>query len=69
MKHERSPTLIAILKNRGTASAIAKGLGVTRAAISAWREIPITRLKEVSKITGIPRNQLRPDIFEELYGE
>ena len=45
---------------------MAKSLGVTRAAISAWREIPMTRVKEVSKLTGIPIQELRPDIFGEV---
>ena len=68
MKYERSPALSQIFKKRGSASELAKSLGVTRAAISAWREVPVTRLKEVSQLTGIPREKLRPDIFDEHYG-
>jgi DNA-binding transcriptional regulator YdaS (Cro superfamily) len=50
----------------GGVSQLARLLGVRKQAIYAgWRKIPIHRIRQVSRITGIPREQLRPDIFEE----
>lgn len=40
---------------------------VDRTTILRWERgeppVPVKRLDEVERITGIPRNQLRPDIF------
>ncbi len=52
-----------IRERKGLQSALARHLGVTRQAISDWPLVPIDRLKEVEKFTGIPREKLRPDIF------
>jgi len=45
-------------------AALAKHLGVSRQAISDWPAVPIDRLKDVEAFTGIPREKLRPDIFQ-----
>jgi DNA-binding transcriptional regulator YdaS (Cro superfamily) len=42
---------------------LAKQLGITAAAISQWRRVPVTRVNDVERILGIPRERLRPDIF------
>lgn len=49
----------------GSATELARLLGVTKQAISQWglRKIPAERVVEVEKLTGIPRHELRPDIF------
>lgn len=47
----------------GSASALAEALHVTRQAISKWRKIPLERVIAVERITGVPREQLRPDVF------
>lgn len=49
----------------GTASALAEHLGLSRGAISLWKKIPAERVRAVERITGVPRAELRPD----LYGE
>lgn len=43
---------------------LARRLGITRHAVYQWRRVPIERVAEVSRITGIPRSELRPDIFD-----
>jgi DNA-binding transcriptional regulator YdaS (Cro superfamily) len=58
-----APALRKIRRTHGLQSALARHLGVTRQAISDWTAVPITRLKDVEKFTGIPREKLRPDIF------
>lgn len=48
---------------RGRISKLAAALGVTPGAISQWRTVPAERMGDVSRITGIPLKDLRPDIF------
>jgi DNA-binding transcriptional regulator YdaS (Cro superfamily) len=40
-------------------------LGVNKTTILRWekRRIPAERVSEVERVTGIPRQKLRPDIF------
>lgn len=51
-------------QERGRIALVAKGLGINPGAVSQWKEIPPTRVPAVSKITGIPRHELRPDLHE-----
>lgn len=47
---------------------IAREFNVNRATIFRWEKgepsIPVKRLPDAERITGIPRQKLRPDIFE-----
>jgi DNA-binding transcriptional regulator YdaS (Cro superfamily) len=47
---------------------LAEKLGITLQAVVQWRRVPPARLSEVSKITGIPMKELRPDLAELLAG-
>lgn len=47
----------------GSASELARQLGITRAAIPQWKQIPVRRVLEIERITGISRHELRPDIY------
>lgn len=58
----RSAALASALQAVG-AAALAKSLGVTAQAISQWRDVPALRALEVERITGVPRQTLRPDIY------
>lgn len=46
-------------------SQLAKALGITHGAVSQWRRIPAERALEIERITGIPRSELRPDLYPE----
>lgn len=49
---------------RGRRNKLAAALKVSPSAISMWNgKVPIVRLGEVSKFTGIPMQDLRPDFF------
>lgn len=52
------------VKKAGSVSALAKLIGVKPQAISQWREIPARRVPDISRLTGIPRHELRPDLWE-----
>jgi DNA-binding transcriptional regulator YdaS (Cro superfamily) len=47
----------------GTAHQFAKRIGVTPQAISQWRRVPALRVLQVEAISGVPRHELRPDIY------
>ena len=52
-----------IRAQRGLLSEVARALGLTRAAVVKWAEVPADRLVEIERITGIPREALRPDLY------
>lgn len=56
--------LLEYLKaERGRLRDLARLIGVTPAAITQWKAVPVTHLAEVSEFTGIPRETLVPDAF------
>jgi DNA-binding transcriptional regulator YdaS (Cro superfamily) len=59
---DQSPHTIAIEKAGGPA-ALGKALGCSSQAISQWKHIPVKRIVEVESLTGIPREDLRPDLY------
>lgn len=48
---------------RGLLAKVARGVGLSRAAVSLWTKVPAERVVDVERITGIPREQLRPDLY------
>lgn len=64
MRYDRDPVLIEVFRAMGSATALAKALGVTRAAVSRWERLPLRHLGTVSKLTNIPRQKLRPDLYD-----
>jgi len=63
MKQNRHPILLEAFQIYGTATKMAKALGVSRQAVSAWKRLPFKHIMQVSMETGIPREKLRPDIY------
>lgn len=49
---------------RGLIAHIARELKILPQAIHQWRQVPLDRVIEVEKATGIHRSLLRPDFFE-----
>lgn len=71
MSKRRHHALSQFRKDRNlTVDEAAAMLGVNRATMLRWEvgdpEIPVKRLEDVERITGIPRQQLRPDLFAGL---
>jgi DNA-binding transcriptional regulator YdaS (Cro superfamily) len=58
-------TLDKAIRSHGGYAEVARVLGVTRQTIYKWveRRVPAERVSEVEWLTGIPREILRPDIF------
>lgn len=51
---------------RGRVNDLAAACSVTHSAISQWKRVPSDRVLIVEKVTGIPRDELRPDLYGEL---
>ena len=50
--------------NPGRIAQMSEALGISKQAIYKWKKTPVERVREVEKITGIPREILLPDIFK-----
>ena len=48
-------------QERGLLTRIAVGLGLTVQAVHGWPVVPLERVVEVERITGVPREELRQD--------
>jgi DNA-binding transcriptional regulator YdaS (Cro superfamily) len=47
----------------GGPSALGRELGISSAAVSQWEQVPPLRVLDVERITGVPRHELRPDLY------
>lgn len=56
-------TGMAAVKDRMPLARLAREIGITRGAVAQWDRVPAERLREVSEATGLPLEQLRPDLF------
>lgn len=52
-----------VIKAAGGATKFAAALGTGRSVIYLWKQVPAERLIEIERITGVPRDKLRPDLF------
>ena len=63
----RDPVAVAALdaaiSKAGGVTNLARLLGISKAAVSAWPLVPARRVLQVEDITGISRSQLRPDLY------
>lgn len=52
-----------VAEKAGGFPALAEKLGISRAAVHQWKRIPAERVLDVESLTGIPRHELRPDLY------
>lgn len=61
------PTVADIIKRLGGPTKAAEALGISNPSVVLnWRKrqsIPADKVMAVSKLTGIPPHELRPDVF------
>lgn len=51
------------VKAAGGLSALSRGLDLDRHSIRRWNTIPAKWIIPIEHLTGVPREELRPDIF------
>lgn len=54
-------------KAMGSRTALAKAVGVSPSTITMWQvrgRIPAEKVVRVERASGVPRHQLRPDLYE-----
>lgn len=54
------------LEKSGGVAAVAKALKLTDEAVRLWRargKVPAERVVELERLSGIPREALRPDLY------
>jgi TorA maturation chaperone TorD len=48
----------------GGVAALARRIGIAQPSVSNWTKVPADRLATIEQATGIPRAELRPDLFD-----
>lgn len=61
--NDRNLALRRAIEAAGNAALLAEALGISAQAISQWAEVPPLRVLSVEKVTGVPRHELRPDLY------
>lgn len=59
----RDAGLEAAIQAAGGVGTLARGLGISQPAVSAWSRVPAERVLAVEALTGVARAQLRPDLY------
>lgn len=47
----------------GSKSELARRLNVAVQSIQQWDRIPAERVHDVERVSGVPRHELRPDLY------
>jgi len=61
---ERNQILTTVFARNGNLSNLARKLGITRQAVSKWRQIPVEHVHVIAKMSKMTPEELRPDIFD-----
>ena len=59
------PGLAEALRRIGGPRRLAAALDLSVQAVNQWRRIPPHRVIEIERLTGVPRQLLRPDLYPE----
>lgn len=54
---------LAVKAVGGSMTRLAELLDITPQAIAQWDTVPINRVVDIERATGIPRERLRPDMY------
>ena len=47
----------------GSTRKLGKKLGISGQSVHEWKQVPADRIIAVEKVTGVPRERLRPDLY------
>ena len=59
----RDKALQEAIDKAGGAARVAAVIGISRPAVSQWKRCPAERVIELSRLSGVPRSRLRPDLY------
>jgi DNA-binding transcriptional regulator YdaS (Cro superfamily) len=51
------------IERAGSQRKLARLLGITQQALAKWTSVPAHQIIAVERATGVPREQLRPDLY------
>lgn len=60
---DRTEPLQRAIAAVGGLAGLAGPLGISEQAVSQWGEVPPLRVLAVERVTGVPRHELRPDLY------
>ena len=60
----KDPVIDRVVKAAGGPTLLANALGIRAPSVYSWKKIPPARAADIEKITGIPRHELRPDLWQ-----
>lgn len=60
----RPPEMQLVVDNVKSLSWLANQLGLRRQSVAKWQRVPEEYLLQVEDLTGVPRELLRPDLFQ-----
>lgn len=60
---DKKEALRRAIKAAGGLAELAGPLGISVQAVSQWDEVPPLRVLAVEKLSGVPRGELRPDLY------
>ena len=61
----REDGLRLAIEAAGGVGALARGLGIRQPSVSTWHRVPAERVLAVESLTGVRRETLRPDLYNE----
>ena len=53
----------------GGVAQLARKIGISQPSVSNWSKIPAQRVMAVEAATGVPRAELRPDLYPDQHHE
>jgi len=53
-----------VIASGGGLVKLARAVGLKHSSVWAWKRVPAEHAKAVEQATGIPRHELRPDLWE-----
>jgi TorA maturation chaperone TorD len=63
--HVRDAGLDRAIDAAGGIAQLARKIGIAQPSVSNWNRVPAQRVIAVEAATGVPRKQLRPDLYSE----
>jgi DNA-binding transcriptional regulator YdaS (Cro superfamily) len=61
--HTRNETVERVIRALGGVRKASEALYISMQAVSKWKRIPNSRIAQIEHLTGIPRHEIRPDIY------